>query len=188
MTSPRLTAAVTPLAPPDPPLVDRNAGIRLRPWTDTADDADALAAAWADPLIAAADRVPDDASRPAAARWIAGDPARRAAGRCLDLVVSPLDSDEVLGEVGLRNVDRARRRAEISWWITAEHRGRGLATAATRLLAEWALSRPGGDLIQVWARIDPSNAASARVATAAGLVALGAAGGTHVWARSAVPS
>jgi RimJ/RimL family protein N-acetyltransferase len=89
----------------------------------------------------------------------------------------------VLGEVGVRNVDRRRRRAEISWWIAPEARGRGLATAATRLLAEWALSPEGGDLDQVWARIDPDNVASARVAVAAGFTELGAAGGTRVWAR-----
>lgn len=190
---------------PAPGLVDAAAGIRLRPWTTRPADVAALVAAWADPAIAAADRVPDDVSADAAARWLAADAGRRRAGRSLDLVVSPVGDDgggtggvepgdvgpdrtgpaAVLGEVGLRNVDRRRRRAEMSWWIAAEHRGRGLAAAAADLLARWALSPAGGGLVQVWARIAPDNVASARSAAAAGFVELGAAAGTRVWARSA---
>jgi RimJ/RimL family protein N-acetyltransferase len=186
MTSPRL-----PL--PDPPLVDEAAGIRLRPWVPTRQDAESLAAAWSDPAIAAANRVPDDASVEVAERWFAGDAARREAGRSLDLVVTPLadratagggGGGAVLGEVGLRNLDPVRRWAEISWWVLPRHRGHGLATAATRLVVAWALSPEGLHLAQVWARIGPSNAASAHVATAAGLADLGPAAGAHIWARS----
>jgi RimJ/RimL family protein N-acetyltransferase len=170
---------------PEPPLVDPGVGIRLRPWAPTAADAATLAAAWADPAIAVANVVPDDASAAAAARWLASEPRRRGAGHSLDLVIGPIDGGaEVLGEVGLRNVDLRRRRAELSWWIAPEQRGRGLAAAATRLLSAWALADDGGELVQLWARVDPANAVSARVAGRAGLVALGAAGGADVWARS----
>lgn len=175
-----------PVVLPHPPLVDRGAGIALRPWTASATDVAALVAAWSDPVLAAANGVPDDVSAAAAARWLRGDAARRAAGACLDLAVGPATGgDEVLGEVGLRNIDRARRRAEISWWVAADARGRGVAAAAARLLAGWALSAQG-DLDQVWARIDATNTASARVAATAGLVELGPAAGTVVWARSRV--
>ncbi len=170
------------VALPDPPLADPGARILLRPWALA--DVAALVAAWDDPVLAAANGVPDDVSVATATRWILGEAARRAAGACLDVVVSPLDGDSaVLGEVGLRNIDRGRRRAEISWWVAAEHRRRGLGVAAARLLADWALSDQGG-LDQVWARIDPGNAASAGVARAVGMVELGVADGTVVWARS----
>jgi RimJ/RimL family protein N-acetyltransferase len=170
---------------PNPPLTDAPAAIVLRPWSTTESDVLALMAAWGDPVLAAADGVPDDASAVSALRWIRGDARRRAAGRCLDMVVSPLDGDgTVLGEVGLRNIDRRRRRAELSWWTAPAHRGRRLARAATRLLAGWALAPDGMDLVQVWARIDPGNTASRRVADAAGLSQLGVADGTQVWART----
>jgi RimJ/RimL family protein N-acetyltransferase len=166
-----VTAAGPALALPDPPLADPAAGIVLRPWRATPADAAALAAAWA-----AAGREP--AERPAA--WIAGDPARRAAGLALDLVVAV--GDVAVGEVGLRNLDAERRRAEIGWWIAPDHQGRGLATAAVRLLTAWALGPPCG-LVQIWARIDPANAASARVASSAGFRRLGhSAAGYDVWA------
>jgi RimJ/RimL family protein N-acetyltransferase len=181
---PRATEPIAGPALPEPALVDPAAGIVLRPWSDTAADAVALAAAWADPAVAAGCRVPDDVSPAAARQWIGGAEGRWAAGRALDLVVAPLAGGPgVLGEVGLRNVDLDRRRAETSWWIAAEHRGRGLATAAVVLLGDWALS-PAGGLDQVWARIDPTNRASAAVAATAGFVELGAAGGTTVWSRT----
>ncbi|HEX6568618.1 MAG TPA: GNAT family N-acetyltransferase [Acidimicrobiales bacterium] len=173
---------------PDPPLADPAAGIVLRAWSPTQADVAALVAAWIDPALVAANRVPDDVSPAAAARWIRGEPDRRAAGACLDLVVGPLDGGAaVLGEVGLRNIDRTRRRAEMSWWIAAGHRGRGLAVAGVRLLAGWALSDQAG-LDQVWARIDASNPGSARVARAAGFTELGSASGSQVWARRRVPA
>ncbi len=100
------------------------------------------------------------------------------------MVVAAGEEDAVLGEVGLRNLDRTRRRAEIGWWIAADHRGRGLATAAVRLLTEWALGPPCG-LVRVWARIAPGNAPSRLVAERAGFTCLGIADGTEVWAVGA---
>jgi RimJ/RimL family protein N-acetyltransferase len=173
---------------PEPPLLDRAAGIVLRPWAPTPGDVAALVAAWRDPALAQSAGVPDDVSAAAAERWIRGEPARRAAGLCLDLVVGPLGGDAVVGEVGLRNVDRVRRRAEMSWWIAAGHRERGLASAAARLLAGWALAPGGGDLVQVWARTDPADRGSAAVAAAAGFDELGEAAGTTVWARTRRPA
>ena len=169
---------------PDPPLVDRVAGIALRPWSDTSTDAAALSAAWSDPALAASPGLPADRTPAGAARWIRGEPARRAAGLCLDLVVVQADDPAIVfGEVGLRNIDPVRRRGELSWWILTPHRGRGLAAAAAGVLAAWSLS-PDGGLDQVWARIPPGNVASARVAAASGLTALGEAAGSVIWARS----
>ena len=179
-------ARLRPLHLPDPPLTDAAAGIALRPWRPTPEDAAALAAAWADPEIAARTAVPADRSAQAAARWIRGEPARRAAGLCLDLVVGPREDDAaVLGEVGLRNVQARPLRAEIGWWIAPAARGQGLATAAARLLAGWALSALGLD--QVWARIDGANPAAARVAAGAGFVELGDAAGATIWSRVRLP-
>jgi RimJ/RimL family protein N-acetyltransferase len=175
---------VTAWPEPDPPLADPAAGIVLRPWRPTPGDAAALAAAWADPGVAAMGTPPPDPSPAGAARWIAGAADRLATGAALDLVVAPAGGgDEVWGEVGLRNHDVAARRAEIGWWIAPAQRGRGLADAAVALVAGWALGPPCA-LRQVWARIDPANAASAAVARRAGFRRLGPAGGAEVWART----
>jgi ribosomal-protein-alanine N-acetyltransferase len=132
--------------------------------------------------VAGANPVPADRSPGAARRWIAGESERRLRGLALDLVISPCDGDIVWGEVGLSRFDAATRRAEIGWWLAPEARGRGVAAPAVDLVATWALAEPLG-LRQVWARIDPDNAASSRVAAAAGFRLLGRAGGGGVWAR-----
>jgi [ribosomal protein S5]-alanine N-acetyltransferase len=172
---------------PIPSLQDSRRGVRLRPWRDDPADVAALVAAWHDPLVVAHNPVPRDTSPDAARRWIAGDAERRARGLALDLVIAPVDRDDVWGEVGLRGLDRATGRAEAGWWLAAEARGRGLAAAALDLLATWALSPPLG-LRQVWARIDTANRPSAHAAAAAGFRRLGAAGAVDVWSREAMPN
>jgi ribosomal-protein-alanine N-acetyltransferase len=132
--------------------------------------------------VAGANPVPADRSPGAARSWIAGESQRRLRGLALDLVISPYDGDIVWGEVGLSRFDAAMRRAEIGWWLAPEARGRGFAAAAVDLVATWALAEPLG-LRQVWARIDPDNAASSGVAAAARFRILGRAGGGEVWAR-----
>ncbi|MFT3872428.1 MAG: GNAT family N-acetyltransferase [Nocardioides sp.] len=60
----------------------------------------------------------------------------------------------------------------LSWALWAGHRGHGLATRAVRVLADWALTESslgGLGLRRIEARVDPSNEASLRIATRAGL-------------------
>ncbi len=164
---------------PEPALVDRRAGVALRAWS--AADAPALAAAWAVADIAAQATVPGTGSVADAARWVDGAAARREMGLALDLVVGPVDGDAVWGEVGLARLvlvagDRRREECEVGWWVLPDHRGRGVATAAARLLVGWALSAgPGLARDRVVARIDRAAAASEAVAARAGLARIGLA-------------
>ena len=63
------------------------------------------------------------------------------------------------------------RVAALSYWTFPQHRGRGYATRATRLLSAWAASEFGAERIEV--RVDADNTASLRVATRAGFVDTG---------------
>jgi RimJ/RimL family protein N-acetyltransferase len=134
--------------------------VRLRPW-DVA-DAGALAAAWRDPEVRRWTAVPEDTSEAAAVRWIEGWEARARSGVALDLVVSPLAGDEVLGEVGFV---RDGTVARCGWWVVAAHRGQGVASEAVALLA--ARARALG--LDPVADVDGANAASIRVAERAGI-------------------
>jgi RimJ/RimL family protein N-acetyltransferase len=174
---------------PAPPLVDAAHDLCLRPWGQGPHDAAALASAWADPALRPAPPGPGsntgtEPSLAAARRWIQAEPDRRSGGRALDLVVARFTAPEVVwGEVGLRDLDMVARRAQVGWWIGAPHRGRGRGTVAVRLLADWALGRPLA-LHQLWARIEPANAASGRLAERAGFRLVGrASDGVDVWAR-----
>jgi RimJ/RimL family protein N-acetyltransferase len=184
-----------PLPLPAPELVDLDRSVRLRPWRLGDEDVAALLAAWHDPDIGAGNPVPAEATAERARRWIAGEPERRARALALDLVIGPTGGRErdrvdagaepggaVWGEVGLRGFDPVAGRAEVGWWLAPHARGRGVAPVALNLLTSWALRPPLG-LRQVWARMDPANAAAARVASAAGFRLLGRAGGADIWAR-----
>lgn len=157
--------------------------VRLRAWR--ADDAPALAAAWADDEVRRFTRVPEPADEATAARWIAGVGERWAGRRSLDLVVSPVGGDEVLGEVGLGPFDPARNAAALGYWVAADARGRGVATAAARLLVDWTIDPAGLALAALVATTDPANPASEAVLRAVGFVPLGERDGRRHWVRRA---
>jgi RimJ/RimL family protein N-acetyltransferase len=165
-----------PIPLPDPPLHEGD--LALRPWRPG--DGPALAAGWADPEVARWTGVPSTTDTAAAERWIAGEADRRARGLALDLAIEV--DDEVVGEIGLLNVDGEPGTAEIGWWVAPTHRGRGIAGTAAQLVASWAVDELS--VTTVIARCDAENPASVRVAEAAGFCRCTAPvdrPGTEVW-------
>ncbi|MRK00620.1 GNAT family N-acetyltransferase [Aeromicrobium sp. S22] len=75
--------------------------------------------------------------------------------------------DVIVGNAGFKGAP-VDGRAELGYRILPDHRRRGLALAAVRLLVDHACSTQGLD--RVIARIAPDNEASVRVVTAAGFV------------------
>ena len=148
---------------PDPPLHDVGAGITLRSWSTG--DAPALVAAWADIEMMRRLPVPDDPTIEHAEHWIAGGGERRRQGLALDLAVVDAD-DRVLGEVGLSALNPLHGAAVIGWWMTAEARGRGVASTAVALLTDWSLTTLG--LAVLVAEVGMDNPASSAVAERAG--------------------
>ncbi|MEJ7584106.1 MAG: GNAT family N-acetyltransferase [Acidimicrobiales bacterium] len=164
---------------PVPDLVDEAVGIRLRAWRGS--DAEALAAAWHDEDIARYCGVPARAERDVAGRWIAGWDERADAGSALDLAVADVRHDRVLGEVGISPFP-APGVLELGWWVGPADRGRGVATAAVGLVADWAASTLAPARLVV--RIPPGHLASERVATAAGFARRGRLDADHdLWTR-----
>ncbi|MCB9371306.1 MAG: GNAT family N-acetyltransferase [Microthrixaceae bacterium] len=140
--------------------------VRLRPWLPA--DAPALVAAWSDRDVARWSPPPRRRALVDARRWIDGTPRLRERGLALDLVIAAVGpGDTVLGEVGLSDV--VDGRATIGYWVAAEHRGRGHATRAVRLLSAWALQRLGLDAVT--ATVDPTNRDSVAVLRRAGFTA-----------------
>ena len=133
--------------------------IRLRQWQPA--DAPELENAWKDPAILSDTAVPKNRSLRDAREWISKTDLRRRAGLALELVIADPPSDKLLGEVGLYRFDRARRAAEMSWWLAAPARGRGIATRAVNLPAAWALD---GRLTAIVAEIKSGNIKSLELA------------------------
>lgn len=146
---------------PHTPL--RGGGVALRTWRE--DDVAAIAEMSRDPDTVRYTSVPEAFDEDDARIWLALQPARLAAGDGVAFAVTEPPDDRPLGAIGVR-VLHGRGIAEVGYHVAAAARGRGLATAALRLVSRWAFqSLPIGRL-QLTTHED--NPASQRVAEKAG--------------------
>jgi RimJ/RimL family protein N-acetyltransferase len=152
------------IAPPT--LCDGEVGVR--PLAEG--DVEAIVRACADPEISRWTRVPQPYTPEDARRFIAVAATEAAAGLSVALAVTD-DHGRLLGTVGLMEVDRCAGRGEIGYWLAREARGRGAATRAVRLLAEWAARELGLGRLEIL--VQRANAASVRVAERAGFAPSG---------------
>lgn len=70
-------------------------------------------------------------------------------------------SNQVIGVVGLKNINRNDRNSELEYWIGREHRNRGKTAEAIRLILGYAFNALG--LHRVYAVVHERNAASIKV-------------------------
>jgi len=142
-------------------LEDGRAG--LRPWREG--DVAAILAMSRDPDTIRFTNVPDPYDEDSVRIWLALQPARLQAGDGAAFAVVELPSEEALGAIGVR-VLHGRGIAEIGYHMAPEARGRGLATAALRLLSDWSFQTLPVARLQLTTHVD--NPASQRVAEKAG--------------------
>jgi len=139
-------------------------GLRLRGYRP--DDRDAVLASFTDPLTQRfMAGLPEPYTAQRAEWWInEGAPGTFTDGGAA-YAIADLETDAVLGGIGLDNVVPGRAQAEIGYWVVPSARGRGVATRAVRALSEHAFSTGTArlELITHW-----ENVASQRVALAAG--------------------
>ena len=150
------------LAYPDPPLAE--SAIRLRPWTLR--DVSSVEQASHAPYIPTVTSVPSAYTDEKGRAWIGRQWQRLADGQGMSLCIADAHTDVALGFVGISVEYRARGRASLGYWVVPEARGRGVATAAVRLLSAWAFSTLGIPRLELL--IEPDNLASQRVAERAG--------------------
>jgi RimJ/RimL family protein N-acetyltransferase len=136
--------------------------VRLRPWRG--DDADAVYRACQDRQIQRWTRVPSPYTREHARSFVAASPQAWASGLASFAVVDA-STDEVIGSHGFVTAP-AQGVAEIGYWTAPWGRGRGLTTAATRLVARWAFDTLGLARLDWYAEV--GNIGSRRVAESAG--------------------
>lgn len=138
--------------------------IELRPW-DVADAGSLLAAVRESPDLSTQLPVGDLGSVEQCRAYIAGALVPDGS-EVVDLAVSR--DGEVVGNVGLSNVDRRHGTAWVYYWLAASGRGRGLASRGLATLAAWAFGELDLFRLELGHRVN--NPASCRVATAAGFV------------------
>jgi RimJ/RimL family protein N-acetyltransferase len=148
------------IRPPEPPLADDT--VSLRPFAAT--DADAIYRACQDPDIARWTTIPQPYRREHAQTFIEETQQAWLEGRDPTFVVVERASGGLAGAIGLR-----RERSgvwDVGYWIAPWARGRGIATAALRLVSRWAIDELGAQRIGLLVYV--GNAASAHVAEKAG--------------------
>ncbi len=147
---------------PDPPL--RAGGVWLRPWMRA--DVPAIVLGCSDPAVAKfMPAIPSPYTEDDALTWLDTQEPKRLAGTSVDLAIAAGESGGVLGAVGAVLNDRAMS-AHVGYWITADARGHGHATAALRLLCGWLFD--AFELGRIELTTDPENFASQQVAKRSG--------------------
>ena len=163
--------------PDSPERVDGD-GLVLRSFRDG--DVTALVAAFADPEIVRWNPGPsaDDDDLAWVREWM-GRRNDWTPGDHVSWAVADADG-ALVGSVSLHQVDWDQRDAEIGYWVAPTARGRGVATLAVRIAADYAFHRL--DLHRVYLFHASENVASCRVAERAGFSLEGTLRGSHRYA------
>jgi RimJ/RimL family protein N-acetyltransferase len=139
----------------------RGEGVVLRPWR--VEDAPAVAEACRDPEIAHWLQLVPQPYTEEDARTYVRDCMDAAEDRRPFAIADP-DTGAVIGSIDM-HVNRMRT-GHVGYWLAPGARGRGLTSAALRVLSRWAFEELG--LGRVELVTDPENIASQRVAENAG--------------------
>jgi RimJ/RimL family protein N-acetyltransferase len=151
-------------------------GLLLRPWTEQ--DIPAMLAAYRDPVMHRWLRRPVTTAEEAR-RAIQARRADREAGTGFSFAVLEADPDgtagnkdtagDLVGAVGIRRLGDQATSGEVSYWVTAPWRGRGIAPLALSAVCEWAFRMPRPRPLEQLELIHAvGNHASCRVADKAG--------------------
>ncbi|WP_433280156.1 GNAT family N-acetyltransferase [Micromonospora sp. CA-244673] len=145
-------------------------GLLLRPWRD--DDAEALLAAYRDPVLRSWTRYP--VTTPAEARaFLRRSRQGWAADRRFSFAVleNTAEGERLVANVVLKEVAPGQPAAEVGYWTAAPARGRGVAPRAVEAVTGWAFSRfAAGGLTRLELLHQVDNPASCRVAEKSGYV------------------
>jgi [ribosomal protein S5]-alanine N-acetyltransferase len=150
-----------PIVLPDPPLSDGR--VTLRAWRT--DDVPAIVEMCGDPEVIRFTSVPVPYDADDARLWLDLHPGRMAAGDGAAFAITEAGDDTPVGSIGVR-VLHEQGAAETGYHVVEDRRGRGLATAALRLIARWTFAELPVGRLQLTTHLD--NPGSQRVAEKAG--------------------
>jgi [ribosomal protein S5]-alanine N-acetyltransferase len=148
--------AIEPLAYPSPPLGDGRIG--LRRWREA--DIDCVRLAGMDPDIPNGTTVPATFTPAGGLAFIHRQWARAKSGEGVSQAVVDLDSDRAVGLMWI-SLRPQPYVGGLGYWIVPPERGRGVATAAVRLLIPWAFAAFSLRRLEAW--VQPENVPSQHV-------------------------
>lgn len=152
---------------PDPALSDGRVSVRA----PVDGDVPAITGACQDPEIQRFTMVPSPYTADDARFFVAMSRDGFRDGSQAAMVVVDAQTEALLGACGIVRYSARDLVAEVGYWVAREARGRGVATAATRLVCRWAFGELGAERIHLEAAVE--NEASNAVARAVGFTAEG---------------
>jgi isopropylmalate/homocitrate/citramalate synthase/RimJ/RimL family protein N-acetyltransferase len=81
-------------------------------------------------------------------------PAQLRTGELAELAIADAKTDAFLGSIMLHGFRWWASQAEIGYWVLPDARGRGAASRAVRLVAEWAIEKLGLSRIEAYVPVD----------------------------------
>lgn len=148
------------LEAPEAPLRMQSVTLRVFGIEDAAE----VAEACSDPLIPKFTFMADGLSGEGARDWIQQSNERWSGGNARFAIVDS-ESGDFLGQVGM-GVSWRQRSGEVYYWVARQARGRGVASMATGLVADWAFDVVGIERLFLLTHLE--NEASQRVAKRCG--------------------
>lgn len=110
-------------------------GLTLRPWEPG--DVVWVHGTCQDPEIQRWTKLPVPYRPSDAVALIRGSTDHRHSGTAASFAITVTDTGELLGAIGVKDIDRRARSAEIGYWLAPDARGRGVASGALRLVCRW---------------------------------------------------
>lgn len=150
-----------PLPYPDPPLSDGRIG--LRKWREA--DVECIRLAGTDPRIPKGTTVPATFTPAEGLAFIHRQWSRVESGEGVSQAVVEFDSDRAIGLIWVA-LRPQRHVGGLGYRIVPPARGRGVATAAVRLVIPWALDALRLRRLESW--VEPDNLPSQRALRSAG--------------------
>jgi RimJ/RimL family protein N-acetyltransferase len=98
--------------------------------------------------------------------WIKKSPTEWKKGISFNFAICDMKTGEMIGGCGINQVSKMDRWANLGYWVRSDRAGRGIAVAATKLLAKWGFEVLKLKRIEIHVAAD--NARSLRVAEKSG--------------------
>jgi ribosomal-protein-serine acetyltransferase len=98
--------------------------------------------------------------------WIKKRPKEWKKGITYDFAIFDTQSGDLIGGCGLNEIHESNRRANLGYWVRTSCTGKGIAVAATRLLAKWGFEVLKLKRIEIYVAV--GNQRSLRVAEKVG--------------------
>ena len=138
--------------------------LKIRYWESG--DTKCVISGAEDSYIPLTTSIPADCNEVGALDWIERQNKKIDEGTDLPLCITRASTNEALGMVGIFELNVESESARGGYWISPQHRGKGIVRKILKIVTPWAAEKLHLNVIELL--IEPDNIASRKAAEAAG--------------------